>query len=45
MAKGIHLVLEAAVFAAERHRGQVRKGADAAPYINHPLACSARRAA
>jgi guanosine-3',5'-bis(diphosphate) 3'-pyrophosphohydrolase len=37
MAKGIRLVLEAAVFAAERHRGQVRKGADAAPYVNHPL--------
>ncbi len=38
MATGINLVLRAAVFAAERHRGQFRKGADAAPYINHPLA-------
>lgn len=34
----LDLVLRAAVFAAERHRGQRRKGADAAPYIQHPLA-------
>jgi guanosine-3',5'-bis(diphosphate) 3'-pyrophosphohydrolase len=40
MARGIRLVLEAADFAAERHRGQTRKGADAAPYINHPLEVS-----
>jgi guanosine-3',5'-bis(diphosphate) 3'-pyrophosphohydrolase len=32
------LILRAAAFAAERHRGQRRKGADASPYINHPLA-------
>ena len=32
------LILRAAAFAAERHRGQPRKGADASPYINHPLA-------
>ena len=31
-------VLEAAAFAAERHRDQRRKGKDASPYINHPLA-------
>src|ERR1700739_117540 len=31
-------VLSAATFAAERHRGQRRKGKDASPYINHPLA-------
>jgi guanosine-3',5'-bis(diphosphate) 3'-pyrophosphohydrolase len=32
------LILKAAVFAAEKHRGQVRKGADATPYIYHPIA-------
>jgi hypothetical protein len=32
------LVLDAALFAAEKHRHQQRKGADASPYINHPLA-------
>ncbi|WP_426692912.1 HD domain-containing protein [Sphingomonas sediminicola] len=32
------LVLEAARFAAEKHRMQRRKDADASPYINHPLA-------
>ena len=31
-------VLRAAAFAAERHRDQRRKGKDASPYINHPLA-------
>jgi guanosine-3',5'-bis(diphosphate) 3'-pyrophosphohydrolase len=30
-------LLDAAMFAAERHRDQRRKGADASPYINHPL--------
>jgi hypothetical protein len=34
----IALILRAAAFAAERHRNQRRKGSDAAPYINHPLA-------
>ncbi len=34
----ISRVLSAATFAAERHRGQLRKGKDASPYINHPLA-------
>ena len=28
----------AVAFATEAHRGQVRKGADADPYISHPLA-------
>jgi guanosine-3',5'-bis(diphosphate) 3'-pyrophosphohydrolase len=32
------LVLKAAAFAADRHRGQRRKDAEASPYINHPLA-------
>jgi guanosine-3',5'-bis(diphosphate) 3'-pyrophosphohydrolase len=31
-------VLDAALFAAEKHRDQKRKGAEASPYINHPLA-------
>lgn len=31
-------VLKAALFAAERHRNQRRKGTRGAPYINHPLA-------
>jgi GTP diphosphokinase / guanosine-3',5'-bis(diphosphate) 3'-diphosphatase len=31
-------ILAAATFAAERHRDQRRKGKDASPYINHPLA-------
>ena len=31
-------VLRAAVFAAEKHQSHKRKGRDAAPYINHPLA-------
>ena len=34
-------VLQAAAFAAERHRKQRRKGADADPYINHPLGVAA----
>jgi len=32
------LVLDAATFAADRHRRQRRKDAEATPYINHPLA-------
>ena len=31
------LVLQAVVFAAEKHRGQVRKDADSTPYIQHPV--------
>lgn len=34
---GLQMVLTAAAFAAERHRFQRRKDADASPYINHPL--------
>ncbi|HOY50552.1 MAG TPA: HD domain-containing protein [Prolixibacteraceae bacterium] len=30
-------VLEAALFAAGKHRNQKRKGVDGTPYINHPL--------
>lgn len=32
------LILKAAKFAAEKHRDQRRKDADASPYINHPIA-------
>ena len=32
------LVLKAAQFAAEKHRHQRRKDAQASPYINHPIA-------
>lgn len=35
---GFALVLEAAEFAADRHRRQRRKDLHATPYINHPLA-------
>jgi len=38
---GIHALgalLEAVHFAADRHRDQRRKGNDASPYINHPIA-------
>lgn len=35
---GLDLILEAAAFAADKHRMQRRKDADASPYINHPLA-------
>jgi len=31
------MLLEAVAFAAEKHRDQRRKGADAPPYINHPI--------
>jgi GTP diphosphokinase / guanosine-3',5'-bis(diphosphate) 3'-diphosphatase len=31
-------ILAAAAFAADRHRDQRRKGEDASPYINHPIA-------
>jgi guanosine-3',5'-bis(diphosphate) 3'-pyrophosphohydrolase len=32
------MLLTASAFAADKHRGQRRKGADALPYINHPIA-------
>ena len=35
------VLLRAVAFAAERHRGQRRKGAEASPYINHPIAVAA----
>lgn len=35
------LVIAAAAFAAERHRHQRRKDAEASPYINHPLTLAA----
>ncbi len=38
MSSDLILVLGAASFAADRHRGQRRKDAEASPYINHPLA-------
>jgi guanosine-3',5'-bis(diphosphate) 3'-pyrophosphohydrolase len=33
----IGLILKAAEFAADRHRNQRRKDAEASPYINHPI--------
>jgi guanosine-3',5'-bis(diphosphate) 3'-pyrophosphohydrolase len=33
----ICLILKALVYSADRHRNQFRKGADRAPYINHPI--------
>ena len=35
---GAALLLRALSFSAEKHRDQRRKGADASPYINHPIA-------
>jgi GTP diphosphokinase / guanosine-3',5'-bis(diphosphate) 3'-diphosphatase len=32
------LIIKAAHFAADKHRMQRRKDAEASPYINHPLA-------
>ena len=34
---GLAEVVKAADFAARKHKDQRRKGADQAPYINHPL--------
>lgn len=36
--KAAGAILSAALFAAGKHGSQRRKGADASPYINHPLA-------
>jgi guanosine-3',5'-bis(diphosphate) 3'-pyrophosphohydrolase len=33
----MEIVLRAAAFAAEKHRNQRRKDAEASPYINHPI--------
>jgi (p)ppGpp synthase/HD superfamily hydrolase len=38
---GHRLILTAADFAAERHRDQRRKGADAEPYVNHLIEVAA----
>jgi guanosine-3',5'-bis(diphosphate) 3'-pyrophosphohydrolase len=38
MKGGLALLLKALAFAAEKHRDQRRKDADASPYINHPIA-------
>jgi guanosine-3',5'-bis(diphosphate) 3'-pyrophosphohydrolase len=35
---GLASFIAAAAFAARKHRDQRRKGADSAPYINHPIA-------
>src|SRR5687768_4846146 len=38
MKEPLPLLLEAVHFAAEKHRHQRRKGREASPYINHPVA-------
>lgn len=38
ISKEIGLILKATQFAADKHRNQRRKDADASPYINHPIA-------
>ena len=38
MSTHMETVLRAAAFAAEKHRNQRRKDAEASPYINHPIA-------
>lgn len=40
--KGIGLVIQAAHFAADKHRDQRRKGVRNTPYINHPLEVAER---
>ena len=35
---GLPIILSALAFAAEKHRDQRRKNAEASPYINHPIA-------
>jgi guanosine-3',5'-bis(diphosphate) 3'-pyrophosphohydrolase len=34
---GLEQIFEAAIFAAFKHKGQVRKGKNKSPYITHPL--------
>ena len=36
-ANDVALLVDAAAFAAGKHRNQRRKDAEASPYINHPL--------
>lgn len=36
----IGLILRALAFAAHKHKDQKRKGKDASPYINHPIAAA-----
>lgn len=36
--KDLGLIIKATQFAADKHRNQRRKDADASPYINHPIA-------
>jgi len=36
----VSIVLAASAFAANKHRDQRRKGAEASPYINHPIAAA-----
>jgi guanosine-3',5'-bis(diphosphate) 3'-pyrophosphohydrolase len=36
----VSIVLAASAFAAHKHRDQRRKGAEASPYINHPIAAA-----
>lgn len=38
MASDLQSLLDAVMFAADKHRNQRRKDADASPYINHPIA-------
>jgi len=38
MSDSIALLIRATAFAADKHRDQRRKDADASPYINHPIA-------
>lgn len=45
MTNDLARLLAAAAFAADRHQGQRRKGAAAAPYVNHPIAVANELAA
>lgn len=45
MSTEVSKVLRAALFAAERHRNQRRKDAEASPYVNHPIAVASVLAA
>ena len=38
MENNLQTFIAAATFAARKHRDQRRKGAEASPYINHPVA-------